>query len=287
MNNERDSQTGQSAIDPIFKHIITALFQGQGINIQTEVEVGLFSLRIDVVICIETPEALHALRDQTPYGHFLTDNVLEFKGPGDRLTIDGFYRIVTRSFQYFLEHDVSVSDMTGTIICTGTPRKVLSQSEIGFQKIAEGYYFCNALGLKLYLIAINELPIEPMYYSLLLFASSKARSQEIIEEIVRNERVEYIPYAYRLYPKLTEEILEMSDKYTQNLEYIAQNMGQDLLPFISNEDRVRGLTLAQRLQGLDAKQRLQGLSLEDRIRALSDEERRALRQLLADQESDT
>ena len=25
----------------------------------------------------------------------------------------------------------------------------------------------------------------------------------------------------------------MADKYTRNLEYIAENMGQDLLPFIS------------------------------------------------------
>ena len=106
----------------------------------------------------------------------------------------------------------------------------------------------------------------------------------------------------------------MADKYTRNLEYIAENMGQDLLPFISSEDRVRGLPLedriedlsdedrrallqllaseegltpVQRLQGLDAKQRLQGLSLEDRIDGLSDEEREALRQLLDNQENGT
>ena len=56
----------------------------------------------------------------------------------------------------------------------------------------------------------------------------------------------------------------MADKYTRNLEYIAQNMGQDLLPFISSEDRVRDLTP------------------EDIRDGLSDEKRRALRQLLDD-----
>ena len=45
----------------------------------------------------------------------------------------------------------------------------------------------------------------------------------------------------------------MVDKYTRNLQYIARTMGQDLLPYIS---------------------------IEDRIRDLSDEEREALRQLL-------
>ena len=67
----------------------------------------------------------------------------------------------------------------------------------------------------------------------------------------------------------------MADKYTRNLEYIAQNMGQDLLPFISIEDRLRDLTPAQRLEGLGVAQRLEGLSLEDILDALSDEEREA------------
>ena len=88
----------------------------------------------------------------------------------------------------------------------------------------------------------------------------------------------------------------MADKYTRNLEYIAQNMGQDLLPYISVEEKLRGLTpdqrlegldAAQRLEGLDAAQRLEGLSLEDILDALSDDECRALRQLLDDQENNS
>ena len=96
----------------------------------------------------------------------------------------------------------------------------------------------------------------------------------------------------------------MADKYTRNLEYIAENMGQDLLPFISSEDRIRGLPLEDILnalgdedrqtvlnklladeEGLTPAQRLQGLSLEDRIEDLSDEEREVLRQLLDNQEN--
>ena len=314
MDDERDSEQRKSAIDPIFKHMITTLFQGPEINIQTEVEVGLLPLRIDVVIDFQTPEALCTFQGQTPYWHFLNDNILEFKGEGDRLTIEGFYRIVMRCCHYFLERHVSVSELTVTIVCAQTPRKVLSHPEFEFQKIAEGYYLCrNALGLKIYLIAVNQLPMEPMYYSLLLFASSKKKSETIIEEIVKSGQAKYLAYAYRIHPETTRRILSMADKYTRNLEYIAENMGQDLLPFISSEDRVRGLPLedriedlsdedrrallqllasdegltpVQRLQGLDAKQRLQGLSLEDRIDGLSDEEREALRQLLDNQGND-
>jgi hypothetical protein len=61
----------------------------------------------------------------------------------------------------------------------------------------------------------------------------------------------------------------MADKYAQNLEYIARSMGQDLLPFISSADRVRGLPL------------------DDILNALGDEDRQALRELLDDQENGT
>ena len=87
MNNERDSETGQSAIDPIFKQMMTALFQGTGIDIQTEVEVSRLPLRIDVIIRVATQAALHAIQTVTPFWFFLIHNILEFKGPGDPLTI--------------------------------------------------------------------------------------------------------------------------------------------------------------------------------------------------------
>ena len=290
MNDERDSETGKSSTDPIFKQVIITLFQGWDVDIQTEVEVGLAPLRIDVVISIRSPEIFTVLSDQTPFGHFLTDNILEFKGVGDPLTLADFYRIVMRSYHYFLERDVSVAEMTVTIICAQTPRKVLSHPQFGFQKRAEGYYLCDALGLPITLIATNELPIEPMYYSLLLFASSKVKSQEIIEEIVKNNQGQYFSYASVLHPELVQEVLEMAKRRNQledNLKILAQNMGSQLIPYMNPEDLFRESTPEQRLQGVSLAQRLQGSSPEDILDALSDEDRQALRQLLEDQDTDT
>ena len=114
--------------------------------------------------------------------------------------------------------------------------------------------------------------------------------------MTRTERMEHFAYAYQMHPELTKGISNMADKYTRNLEYIAQNMGQDLLPYMSIEDRIRDLTPAQRLEGLDAAQRLegltpseqlQGLSLEDILDTLDDEKRETLRQLLNGQENAT
>ena len=285
MNNERDSEIGQSAIDPIFKQMMTALFQGAGIDIQTEVEVSRLPLRVDVIIRIATQEALRAIQSVTPFWFCLIHNILEFKGPRDPLTIWEYDRILARARLYRSTHKVPFSELTLTMICAQTPRKILSHPKLGFERIRAGYYFSDHHGLNVYLIAINELPTVPVNHLFLLFASSQVKLQEVIKEIVITENVEQLAYAYRMHPKLTKEISNMADKYTRNLEYIAQNMGQDLLPYMSIEDRVRDLTPAERLEGLTPSEQLQGLSLEDILDALDDEKRAVLRQLLNGQEN--
>ena len=314
MNGERGSETGQSATDPIFKEVITTFFQGWKVDIQTEVEVARLPRKIDAVVRVPT-RSLHAIRYLTPFWYFLIHNVVEFKGLADPLTIMGYYRILSRCYQYLPEHKLLATDITLTIICARTPRTFLSLPEIGFKQIAEGYYFSDHRGLNVYLIAINELPIVPVNYSLLLFASSKEKSQKIIEEIVKSDRGELVQYAFLLHPDITKEVA-MANRFRlprRNMELIAEYLGPDLVPFINPEDLFRKSTPAQRVQGLSLKdridglsdeerqalrqlwadeegltsaQRLQGLSLEDRIDGLSDEERQALRQLLDEQESD-
>ena len=133
MNNRRDTETGESAIDPIFKQMMTALFQGPGIDIQTEVEVSRLPLRIDVIIRVTTQAALHAIQSVTPFWFFLIHNILEFKGPGDALTIWEYDRILARARLYRSDHKVPFSELTVTMICAQTPRKVLSQPELGFE----------------------------------------------------------------------------------------------------------------------------------------------------------
>ena len=278
MNGERGSETGQSATDPIFKEVITTFSQGWKVDIQTEVEVARLPRKIDAVVRVPI-RALHAIRYLTPFWYFLVYNVVEFKGPADALTIHGYQQILSRCYQYLAEHKLRTSELTLTLVSARTPRTVLSDPDIRFKQIAEGYYFYDKGTLEVYLIATNELPIKPENYLLLLFASSKEKNQKIIEDIVKSERGELIQYAFLLHPDITEEVA-MANRFRlprRNMELIAQYLGRDLVPFINPEDLFRESTPAQRLQGL---------TLEDRIDDLSDEERQALRQLLDGQESD-
>ena len=93
----------------------------------------------------------------------------------------------------------------------------------------------------------------------------KEKSRKIIEEIVRDEWLEHIQYAFLLNPDITEAVT-MANRFRlprRNMELIAQYLGRDLVQFISPEDRIRDLTPEQQLQGLDVEQWRQGLSLED------------------------
>ena len=176
-----------------------------------------------------------------------------------------------------------------------TEVKVLSHPGFGFQKIGEGYYLCHAFDVPVYLIATNELPLEPMYHSLLLFASSEVKIQPIVEDILK--KGQFFVFLSLLHLKLAEEALVMAkrrDRIEENLKILAEGLGPRLVPYIAPEDRLRDLTPDQLLAGLDvdqllarldAEQRLAGLSLEDRINGLSDEDRQALRQLLDDQDN--
>ena len=315
MNSERGSKTERLATDPIFKQMITTFFQGWEVDIETEVEVARLPRKIDAVVRVPA-RVLREMHSLTPFWYFLIHNVIEFKGLADALTIHGYYQILSRCYQYLVEHKVFAPDTTLTIVSARIPRTILSQPEIGFQQIADGYYFSDHRGLPVYLIVINELPIEPVNHSLLLFSSSRGKSQKIIEEIVKSGQGELIQYAYLLHPDITEEVA-MANRLRlprRNMELIAQYLGRDLVPFINPEELFSQLTPTQRLQGLSLEdriddlsdadrqallqlwadeeglspvQRLQGLSLEDRIDDLSDADRQALRQLLDDRENDT
>jgi hypothetical protein len=169
--------------------------------------------------------------------------------------------------------------MTVTIISARKPIDVLRhcQNDVRWEEIAVGHYVSTDI-LPVHLIVINELPIEPKNYPLLLFAGSKKKFRQFVERIIKEDNSAYIYYAYRIDPKLTKEVLEMAGKsrtYQKNLEFIAKDIGEELIPFLSVEDKLRGLT---------PEELMRRLTLEERLRGLTPEERRKLKQLLEEED---
>ena len=123
------------------------------------------------------------------------------------------------------------------------------------------------------LFVCNELGLEPKNYPLLLFAASKEKFRQFVEQIASEDNAIYIYYASRVEPQITKEVLKMAGKqslYEKQLQRIAESMGEDLIPFLSEEVVKR----------IPPEKRVRGLS-EEEIRSLSPETKEKLRRLLS------
>jgi hypothetical protein len=173
------------------------------------------------------------------------------------LTIAEYYLILGRGYLYLGEHDVLASQMTVTIVSSRRPRKALSRLKgVGFQSIGEGRYLLSG-ELAVYLIVVNELTILPTNYPLLLFASSAKKFRQFLQQVVFEKNWNYIHFAYRLRPRITKEVLTMAGINSlpkKDLEFIAKDIGVEILPYLDKADLLKQLSLEDLLRGLNVEE---------------------------------
>ena len=260
------STTERHEIDPVLKEVLTFSFGELGIPIQTQVEISRLPRTMDVLVVAEQSGNLEKISHGTAFDFFRVHNSIEFKGKSDPLTIFDYHLILGRAHLYLGERKISTSEMTVTIVSARKPIKVLrqSQNDVKWQEIGVGHYVSTDL-LPVHLLVCNELPLEPKYYPLLLFAASKEKFRRFILRLIEQENATYIDYASRTNPELTKEVLRMAGKqslYEKQLERMAKTFGDELLEQMPPEVRMRGLTLEERLRGLTLEERLRGLNLD-------------------------
>ncbi|MFN8486519.1 MAG: hypothetical protein U0350_02940 [Caldilineaceae bacterium] len=281
------SPESRHAIDPIFKQVLTEEIAPLA-SLQTEVEVSRLPRTIDALVTLNTDEEVLRVRTKTPFFHFLRYNQVEFKGREDPLTIAGCHLISGRTQLYLGEHGMAQEEMTVTIICAGKPRTVLTyvQTFQPFHQLEDGYYRNDAYP-PVYLIVINELPITPKNYSLLLFASSDRKFRQFLEQLITEGNMRYIRYAYELRPEFTREVLRMAGIATsisrKDLEFMAKDIGPELIPFLKPEDVLKGLNaekkrrlFQQLLASMNVEEWLSDITLEELIGDLKPEQRKKL-----------
>ena len=127
---------------------------------------------------------------------------------------------------------------------------------ITFKRVAAGCYR-SAGPPDVYVIVINELPIIEKNYFLLIFASSKRKFQEFLNKSLSEGHYEYLSVAYQNRPQFTKEILKMMGITTipeENLQFIAQDIGERLVPYLTPEARLKGLTPETMLKNFTPEQ---------------------------------
>jgi hypothetical protein len=267
----------RAEIDPVFKEVMTFNFGQLSLPIETQVEVSRLPRTMDALVLLPKAEDREKVRKETAFDYFRVHNQLEYKGKEDRLTRNGYHLIIGRSHLYLGEKKISTSEMTVTIISSRKPRQVLyhSTADVRWEEVGFGHYKSTDL-LPVHLFVCDELEMVPKNYPLLLFAASLSKFRQFVEKIVSEDNTIYIYYASRVEPEITKEVLKMSGKqslYEKNLRRIAESMGEDLIPFLS-EEVVKRIPPEKRVRSLTAK---------DIVRSLSPETKEELLQLLNQQ----
>ena len=290
-NNDTQGYTS----DSIFKRIMTLRFTELGIPLQTQVEVSHLPRTIDAVVVLRHEIDREKVRLETPFPYAGPHNLIEFKGENDRLTIPDFRLILGRTNLYMGENRIPVSNITLTIVCAGTPRKVLKHSpaEVEFESLGGGYYRSTDK-LPVHIIAINELEVTPKNYPLLMFATSRQKFEEFLRNAIDRNDSDHNPvitFAYFLRSELAKEI-DMSVKSylsKEALDIIIEDIGDEILACFSMDEILSRFSMDEILarfsvdeiaSRLSPEERLTGLSPEERLTGLSPEERRQLQRLL-------
>ena len=290
-----ENDTRHRSPDSIFKWIMNRQFTRLGIPIQTQVEVGYLPLTIDVVLTPRTEAEQQKVKLEIALPDVRAHNLIEFKSENDRLTISDLQLIVARANLYMSQNDLIAPDITVTIICAGTPQKVLSHypSHIQFESLGGGYYRSRDQ-LPIHIVAINELEVIPKNYPLLMFATSKRQFVSFLRAAMAQDESDdnpVITFAYFLKSDLIKELnMPIKNRFSQEaLAFIIEDIRDEILSHLSADERLNGLSADERLNGLSADERLNGLSadeilsrfsVEERIAGLSPEERKQLQRLL-------
>lgn len=291
MAEETNSENQQKhrQLDPIFKQVIEDEFNSfTEAKLQTEVEVSRLPLKIDALVTVQSEEERRRICQETAFFYFLHSNQIEFKGRNDRLTIRNYHRISGRTKLYLSDHDISIHDMSVTIICASRPQKVIewAKSFRPFQQVADGYYK-NEEYPPVHLIVINELSVVPKNYPLLMFAASERKFREFIEQVVAENDTAHLRYAYEIRPQVTREVLTMTGRFTTltrtDLEFMADDIGRDLIAVMEPEEMLEGLNeeKQRRLISLfKAKDVLAEMGPEKLLNEMSPEMKKTLLELL-------
>ena len=214
---------------------------------------------IDAVMTLPTKEEIARVEAETPFIRLRPNSQVEFKAKDDPLTPEGYHLIRARTHLYLAQHKLSASQMSVTIVSARKPITVLSHrpEDVIFKKIEKGYYI-NSTKPPVVIIVINELPIMPKNYAFLLFTASEKKFRQFLRHLFKEGDLGYVHYAYRVRPEVTKEELKMltKDPYLsdKDFRFIAKDIGPQLVPYLSVEERLPGLAPEERLAGLSTEE---------------------------------
>ena len=197
-------------------------FSREEVELQQEVELGDRPLRADAIFVshLEVLPFTDALG-----GRLNKRNVIEYKSPGDSLSIDDFFKVVGYACVYKSDgktvNEIPFEDVSVFIFCYAYPRKAFSiLKEMGFSvSEAQPGIYCVEVASSLSVQAVI-IPQLPEGYEELKILGPKAKKEDVLkvlEDVRKNNDpyyIEHIKAGLRISmaanPELYDEIREES-----------------------------------------------------------------------------
>lgn len=189
--------------DGLFKNVMVAVFDELGVPVVTEQEVSRKPHKIDLAVSC-TQADIDIIARETTFYFFLTNNLIEFKSPGDPFTIWDYHKVRARARFYIAEKKITTPSTVICVVCSATPRKVLHElpDEVKFTEVEPWHYVSSDI-LPVHVVLIDKLAIEYKNYPLLLFAKVR-KFREFLLHAIKHDRLEYLDSAYALHPQKTK-----------------------------------------------------------------------------------
>jgi len=141
-----------------FVQMMTVQTKGCGLEIIHEYELYKNPMKIDVVV-VKKPA--NVVLKNTAMKFFRNHNIIEFKGPVDSLTIQGYDRVMSYFYAYLSQESLSFAEVAITFISVRKPLKLLDtlQKERNYKIICAkdaGIYYITAEGIPVTQLIVSK-----------------------------------------------------------------------------------------------------------------------------------
>ena len=256
-----------------FYYVLQELLTPVGLTVQTELPVGTYPPKIDVIIIRrKTKHWTHEQLERLPDGvrHSTAPYILlEFKYT-ESFNENAIYQIAYYERSYRKTQKLSKKQVQSFLVISKTPRiSRLARFDYNTTKHKGVYKSTNVLAMRFPMLVLNKLGNKPYNVYFKLFASKLATKREAAKVLKKEVKVQTFSQSllWFLDALLTLWLILKGDDMIfeltpEQMVEAGKVFKEFILPRLPVEERLAGVPLEERLAGVPLKERLADILLE-------------------------
>lgn len=248
-------------------------FEGTSFAVEMEKDLSIKQQRLDLVIVRQGKEPL----TRTPPDGFedlATHNLVTFKSYQEPLDAEALQELIAHYVNYrkqvspSFDAPLPAADFRLYAVCVRVPENLMKECPL--QRLREGVYELNAVGLSIRIVVVHQLPQAQQNAMLQMFS--------VRQEQLRYGKEQWRPNSLQistLLLKFWKAYREDPDMHAKLQEFYRETI-EELLNELPPEELRKHLTPAERVEGL---------SSEELLKALSPEQLRAMKETIERQQT--